>query len=267
MKQSYTMQRVDITPYMERVQANDADVDAWYWVGYCHLHRLGNMNPDNRRNLPEWDVDALWTRLIREYKSDAEDNMGRILYENEDEEDALPRLEREAERGNSQSQLFLGQLYQVSSGIVTQSFERAVHWMRQAAIQGNADAQVDLAKIYICQGNGREDRVRALEWFNAAVVNPRGITWKIRQKREDFLLRLNDVERSLVWGIAERNRLLPRLGDLSDRDPPLFIWQSILERVARMDNVWATTSPTYFCLTIILPHFENPFGRIRDRGV
>ncbi|MCG6871514.1 MAG: sel1 repeat family protein [Gammaproteobacteria bacterium] len=87
-------------------------------------------------------------------------------------------LER-AQQGDPQAQFVVGRSYCCGRGIAYNT-ERAVAWYCRAAVQGHAEAQFELAKIYanrlklttrlLSAGKSFTDRERAYIWYTAAMV-------------------------------------------------------------------------------------------------
>ena len=74
-------------------------------------------------------------------------------------------LIRNAEQGNADAQINLGRIYQYGKG-VPQNYKTAVKWYRLAAEQGNADAQTNLGGMYYKGTGVLQDFIRAHMWTN-----------------------------------------------------------------------------------------------------
>lgn len=80
---------------------------------------------------------------------------------------ALTAFQGAAERGNSNAQVNLGNLYLRGLG-VPQDDQVAFSWYERAALQGNAIAEAKLAVLYYHGLGTPENRPRAAEWFQKA---------------------------------------------------------------------------------------------------
>ena len=79
-------------------------------------------------------------------------------------------LRKAAEKGDAESQYYLGMLYYIgdeSEGI-QEDEAQAVEWYRKAAEQGHAEAQYGLADCYYLGKGIAEDNVKAVEWYRKA---------------------------------------------------------------------------------------------------
>ena len=67
--------------------------------------------------------------------------------------------------GRTEAQLRLGAMYMAGAGRgVPKDYGEAAKWLRKAADENNADAQVGLGHIYV---NGpRQDYAEAMKWFH-----------------------------------------------------------------------------------------------------
>lgn len=82
--------------------------------------------------------------------------------------DDIKSLEDQAFAGVPEAQHDLGALYTAGQAGVSQNYERASFWFRQAAIQGIGNAAYNLGVLYQ-QGLGQEQDVqRALDWYRRA---------------------------------------------------------------------------------------------------
>ena len=77
---------------------------------------------------------------------------------------------KSAEQGNADAQLNLGRMYNNGDGVPKDSAE-AVKWYRKSAEQGDADAQNNLGVMYAKGSGVLKDSVQAHAWFNNASAN------------------------------------------------------------------------------------------------
>jgi len=73
----------------------------------------------------------------------------------------------EAEKGEADSQVKLGIMYNLGNG-VPQDYQVAVKWYRLAAEQGNAQAQFNLGIMYNLGKGVPQDYQEAVKWFRLA---------------------------------------------------------------------------------------------------
>jgi len=79
----------------------------------------------------------------------------------------IEKLYEDAEKGNSDAELLLGNLFFVSSGMSKQ-YERALHWYTKAATHGNIVAQFNLGVMYE-KGKGTPIYYKeAAKWYGEA---------------------------------------------------------------------------------------------------
>ena len=89
--------------------------------------------------------------------------MGYMLYRNKDYKNALPYLQKEANRGIPKSQYALAWMYSNGEGVEKNSLQ-AYHWYHESAKQGYVPSQYNLALWYEKGGNYKN----ALEWLTKA---------------------------------------------------------------------------------------------------
>lgn len=76
----------------------------------------------------------------------------------------LSKLLSQAQAGDVQAQLKLGQAYQSGNG-VPKDDQQAAEWYSKAAEQGNAEAEFNLAVMYLTGQGVKQDDQQALKWF------------------------------------------------------------------------------------------------------
>ena len=87
--------------------------------------------------------------------------------QNEAEDAVLSSLREQAERGDADSQFWLGFRYAAGRG-VPRDDEEAVRWLRAAAEQGEVDSQILLGGMYKDGKGVPQDYVRAHMWYDLA---------------------------------------------------------------------------------------------------
>jgi uncharacterized protein len=93
-------------------------------------------------------------------------------YQHGDYATALRLLRPLAEKGDSQAEIVLGDMYDKGRG-VPQDYVRAVAWLRKAADKGSSDAQIELGEIFSV-GRGvpgvQQDFLEAAAWYQKAAT-------------------------------------------------------------------------------------------------
>ncbi len=77
-------------------------------------------------------------------------------------------LRKAAKQGVAEAQMYLGYCYFNGKG-VKQDTTQAVYWIRKAAEQGDADAQYNLAIMYEYGKGVEKDIEQAVEWYRKAI--------------------------------------------------------------------------------------------------
>jgi len=81
------------------------------------------------------------------------------------------KLKDAAEQGDAEAQFSLGLSYDIGNG-VAEDHKEAVRWYTKAAEQGHADAQYRLGFSYhYGYGGVIKDKVQAYAWYNIAAAN------------------------------------------------------------------------------------------------
>jgi hypothetical protein len=91
-----------------------------------------------------------------------------------------------AEQGDIDAQLSLGNAYHFGQG-VSQDYAQAVSWYRQAADQGDADAQHNLGYAYATGDGVRKDYVEAHKWRNLAAFRADAENQKLFAEARDLM--------------------------------------------------------------------------------
>ena len=81
--------------------------------------------------------------------------------------DSLAQIRQAAEQGDVEAQVKLGAAYHNGEG-VEQDFAEAVKWFRLAAAQGNAQAQNSLGYVYMYGKGVEQDEIEAVKWIRLA---------------------------------------------------------------------------------------------------
>lgn len=90
--------------------------------------------------------------------------LGHQAFEEKDYEKALPLLRQAAEAGNADAMVDLGRMYNRGSG-VEEDDTQAVSWFRKAAEKGHAGGQYWMGVMYRDGGGVTRDYTQAYEWF------------------------------------------------------------------------------------------------------
>jgi len=88
--------------------------------------------------------------------------------ESQIDEEAFRWLKEAAEQGDADAQYTLGLMYYNGGQRVTQSYEKAFHWFEKAAYQGEVDAQYSLGVMYRDGHGVDQDYAAAISWFTEA---------------------------------------------------------------------------------------------------
>ena len=81
--------------------------------------------------------------------------------------DALPYLQKAADKGNADAMLVLGHMYAGGYG-VNKDYSQAKYWYQKAADKGNADAMVEIGNMYQSGEGVVKDSQKALQWCKKA---------------------------------------------------------------------------------------------------
>ena len=92
---------------------------------------------------------------------------GKAAYEAEDYSTALRLWKQAAEQGNADAQYGLGDLYLDGLG-VEQDYAQALNWYRKAADQGNAQGQIAIGYLYRLGKGVLQDYVESVKWYRLA---------------------------------------------------------------------------------------------------
>lgn len=123
--------------YCFKKAAQEGDVEAMFWLGYCYNNGCGVQKDRNKA--------VLWYEQAANYgNADAQCNLGYCYYSGEgavqDDNKAVYWFERAAKQGQVKAQSWLGYCYGAGRG-VKQNFEKAIEWYKKAARQGDEYAQ------------------------------------------------------------------------------------------------------------------------------
>ena len=102
------------------------------------------------------------TSLTAAWAGDMEDAVA--AYQIRDYGTAFSKFKNAAAQGNSEAQKNLGVMYTNGQG-VKQDYAEAVRWYMLAAALGNADAQANLGVLYYNGQGVKQDYADALSWF------------------------------------------------------------------------------------------------------
>ncbi len=87
----------------------------------------------------------------------------------EDFAKAMEWYQKSADQGNSMAQHGIAYMYHIGKG-VPKDFAKAITWYQKAAAQGNADAQINLAVMYRIGKGVPKDDAKAVEWYQKAAA-------------------------------------------------------------------------------------------------
>jgi TPR repeat protein len=104
---------------------------------------------------------ALSILLFTGYSAAADLESAKRAYEQKDYATALKEFTRLAEQGNAEAQVGLARLYLMGQG-VTPDRETAIKWFKAAAAQGNADAEFFVGSNYLLPQTDIAEGVRWL---------------------------------------------------------------------------------------------------------
>ena len=100
----------------------------------------------------------------------------------------LQTLHTQAIQGNAEAQVSIGRLY-VSGHGVPQDYGKAREWYEQAAPQGDAWAQVNLGLLYASGQGVPQDDVRTYMWYNLAAPHLTDDEQKLVAENRDTVAR------------------------------------------------------------------------------
>ena len=103
-------------------------------------------------------------------------------------QDDLDTVRQAADQGDAEAQYNLGVIYNNGEGVPEDDAE-AVKWYRLAAEQGYAKAQGVLGAMYALGRGVLKDSVRAHMWFNIAGANGDEAARELRDNLEDDMTR------------------------------------------------------------------------------
>lgn len=98
-------------------------------------------------------------------------DLGYAARERDDNPTALRLWLREAERGNSEAQQRIADLYDQGATGVHQNDQLALKWYRRCAVRGNTSCQLRMAQIYAQGKVGAKQFGSAYMWLSVAMIN------------------------------------------------------------------------------------------------
>ena len=144
-----------------RPLADSGDQDAQFNLG--HAYRLGRGVPQNMTLAEQW-----YERAARAGHVEAQAMYGLILFQNNRRQEALPFIQRTAERGDRRAQYVYGTAL-FNGDVVARDWPRAYAFMSRAAAQGLPYAQSQLTEME--QHLSAEDRARGTELAQAMAAS------------------------------------------------------------------------------------------------
>lgn len=140
-----------------RPLADRGDADAQY--NLAHAYKLGRGVPQNLNLAEQW-----YQRAARQGHEDAAANLGLILFQNGRRQEAMPYIQRAADRGDPRAQYVLGTAL-FNGDLVGTDLPRAYALMTRAAEQGLPPALSQLRQME--QHLSEADRTRGVELARA----------------------------------------------------------------------------------------------------
>jgi tetratricopeptide (TPR) repeat protein len=266
---SRTKTRKQLWEYRARVRANQADVEAWFWIGYCHFDGMVGIEADFE------EARRIWRRALRALRSrrralqdfrnkdHVQDGTGKIRYCLERYDQAVPRLQWEAAQGDFESEWYLALCFWYGWGGLEVDHVQAAYLFQRPAEQGNPGAQLYIGVCYH-DGDGMErDYVKAVEWYDKAIAQGGDLA---RSNRQRIVDELNETERDRVLGCVQRNKWLENVQQSLELVSPLSVWVLALEKLVGTQNKWATLSPIFLCLEELLPLLPETEKQTRKRA-
>lgn len=145
-----------------RPLADRNDADAQYNLAQAYF--LGRGVPQNMTLAEQW-----YARAARGGHEDAQANYGLLLFQNNRQREAMPWIERAANRGDPRAQYVLGTaLY--NGDVITRDLPRAYALMSRAAAQNLPPAVTQLAELD--RRLSPQDRARGVEMARSIATAP-----------------------------------------------------------------------------------------------
>jgi len=238
--------------YRARVEANPADMEAWFWIGTCYYHNQGGVEVYDGLE----EAEMIWRRALRQLGRDenVNDGTGKIRFRLRLYDEAVPRLQLEADLGDNTSQRFLAFCYLNRFGGLERDTVKMAFWFERSAELGNVDSQVQTGLCYV-HGNGVEqDLVKAVEWFDRAIAQK--CQYELHgsaTQKECLIYSLNATDRDRVLGCVQRNIWLRNIKESIESGPQMAVWVLALQYLAGSRNEWARHSPFFLCLKEVIP--------------
>ena len=107
---------------------------------------------------------------------------GVAAYNAGDYRTALREWRHFAERGDSDAQYNLGQMYRQGEG-VSKDYAEAARWYRLSAVQGDSDAQFVLGAMFQVGHGVLQTNIMAHMWYNIASANGNSQAGEFRDER------------------------------------------------------------------------------------
>jgi TPR repeat protein len=131
-----------------------------------------------------------------------------FMYKNSSDEAVYAMVQRAAQKGYAVAQMSLGIMNYTSdysSNVRRKNLSEALVWYRRAAAQGDADAQLELAKAYEDGIGVPQDYVEAHKWFNlaASAFTYEDLRAAARKRRDEL------AQKRIPSQIAEAQKLAP----------------------------------------------------------
>ena len=131
---------------------------------------LRDIPSNNPRQVIQREIENLRT-LAKKKNTHAQVNLGMMYYKGEgvsqNFETAFYWFKQAAEKGDAEAQGHLGMMYYKGEG-VSQNFETAFYWFKQAAEKGHPEAQFNLGMMYYKGEGVSQNFETAFYWFKQA---------------------------------------------------------------------------------------------------
>ena len=131
---------------------------------------------------------------------------GKFFYEKADYENAFPLFREAADQGDAEAQYYLGLMYAEGLG-VEQSYEKAAEWFQQSADQEFAKAQRNLGYLYENGYGVEKSAVKAVEWYLKAIAQGDSEAEKNLRRLEEFVSAAADALKPAAEMMTETVRV------------------------------------------------------------
>jgi Sel1 repeat len=232
--------------YVARVETDPSDVEALYWIGYCHFCGEGGVEKDFG------EARRIWLSALTETWDDdsLDDKSGKLLYALGWHDQAVPRLQREADQGDSMSQYYLASCYDLGYGVLEHDCIQVATWFERSALLGNRDSQRHIAACYRDGHGVEQDLVKAVEWYDRAIAQHCHLS---SSSKQNLLEHLETFELDRVLGCVQRNIWMKNVTTSLQSGRTVAVCILALARLSDSRNTWASLSPIFYCIKQVIP--------------